>query len=341
MAQTGLALSDPNIVEFQYMMDRLKLLIANGRRLSNDEAAALAQFAVAEQLDPFSGECYLLKNETKNEIIGPMVGVKGLRRKAQEALGRDESYFLDFAIIAPPNTGILHAVECRLRDTKTMRQYLEMRKMAEEMFRSSGLPTPSDEAAKMVGPAPVWVGTGYFYSSEQNEYKDKKFHPLEKAKKRAEAMVLKLRFSMSYNFGDNGDSGQMVESADTVIINGATQEGDFREAASDPQPTTPAPAPAEAPATSPAATPTTPPAPTGLPPMKTTLTVEEAADLEIRRAGGELVKLGDLSVDDLTVIREKSKTDKIKHACGILITAKMEAEKAKATAAATQDEIPF
>ena len=190
MSDKNLATYDPEAVAFHRMIERLKLMITNGKKLSDAEAAALAQFAVAEKLDPFSGEVYLLKNESKNEIIGPMVGVKGLRRKAQERLGLDENYMLDFVLVDNP-PGVLFAYECRLRDTQSLRKYLDLRVRAEEMFRASGHKTPSDEALKLVGPPPMWVGRGYFYQSEQNDYKDKKYHPQEKAQKRAEAAALK------------------------------------------------------------------------------------------------------------------------------------------------------
>src|SRR3972149_4597944 len=103
---------NPELIVLHRMMERLKLMISNGKKLSDAEAAALAQFAVTEGLDPFSGECYLLKNENKNEISGRMVGVRGLRRKARERLGDSESYFVEFKAVAPPTADILYAFDC-------------------------------------------------------------------------------------------------------------------------------------------------------------------------------------------------------------------------------------
>jgi hypothetical protein len=184
--------------EMQEMINRLRGMISNGRKLADDQVLSLAQFAVTERLDPFAGECYLLVDNT-GKTMSVMVGINGIRRKNAEQLGPDNDVMLDFVLI-DPQPGARYTYECRLRDSKTTRSWTRMYKD----LHDAGM--PHDTIMEVIGKAPVYIGIGSFYESEKSDYKDVKFNPAEKAKKRAEAAARKLRFNLNYQFGDNGDS---------------------------------------------------------------------------------------------------------------------------------------
>lgn len=180
----------------------IKMMITNGVKLNDMEAHTLATFALVNNLNPTTGECYLVKNESKNEVLGPIVGIKGFRRKAQEQLGPDENYFLSYRD-ENPKDGEDYRVIAELRDTKSMQQYLKIRSNAQRMLKEAGSADPTKDAKEIVGEPPVWIGIGTFLTTERNDYKDKKYHPYRKAKKRAEADAIRQRFNFSYKLGES------------------------------------------------------------------------------------------------------------------------------------------
>jgi len=177
------------------MYSRLKYMVTNGKKLSNDECAALAQFAVVEGLNPFAQECWYIPG------VGPSIGIAGLRKKATQALGPDYTWNVQFKDVTDDYRNIedrviKYAFEATLRDTKSMGHYMAAYKEAKEIFATA------EEIINVVGRPPIWQAVGTFLEDQADKYKDKFFIQKERAKKRAEALVIKKRFSLSYEYGD-------------------------------------------------------------------------------------------------------------------------------------------
>ena len=218
-----LELTDPKAIA---LYEQLRMMISNGKRLTNYEAMVLANFAYVEGLDPLAGECYLLKGKDGN-VAGCMVGISGLRRKAKEKLaesGADASYWVDIKKTDLPSDEYEHAYIAILRDTVTIKKYLELYEVADKIVASQQtaadghVPSVDYRASavrEIVGEMPVVKGYGYFRKDEHNQYTDKKFSPMDRAMKRAEAAAIKQRFSLNYKTADiqNG----LVMQDDTVI----------------------------------------------------------------------------------------------------------------------------
>ena len=188
------ALQDPKIAA---TANQIKHLIVNGRKLSNDEAIALAIFSVKENLDAQAQECWYIPGS------GPMPGIKGLRRKAQEQLALEEpgtyNYFhVDYFDITEqyrrehddPNIG--YAFRAVLKDSHTGIKYLE----AKTKFKREGLTT--EEIVDALGNPPSWEYIGTWSKLEKNVNKDKLYPPIQRAQKRAEAGAIRLRFNLNY-----------------------------------------------------------------------------------------------------------------------------------------------
>lgn len=177
------------------MYSRLKYMITNGRKLNNDECAALAQFAVVEGLNPFAQECWYIPR------VGPAIGILGLRKKATQALGNGYTWNVQFRDVTDDyrNTEdqtVKWAFEATLRDTKSMKDYMEVYEKAKGLFETA------EEIIAAVGRPPIWQAVGIFLEAQADKYKDKFFAQKERAKKRAEALVIKKRFSLSYDYGE-------------------------------------------------------------------------------------------------------------------------------------------
>lgn len=206
---------------YRSLCDRLKMMVVNGQRMSDEEVKALATFATHENLDPFTGECYMMKDYNKGTLIGPAVGIRGLRRKAKEELERQSpgaTYFTNFVYENPQDATILWQVRCELRDTASMQIYVKARREAVEMFNTAASPTSLADSEALVGPPPLWYGIGYFLKSESSDYKDRKYNPRAKAEKRAEAEALKKRFSFNYDYAEAEDLQPQVQVQPTVTV---------------------------------------------------------------------------------------------------------------------------
>ena len=186
-------------VDERSMYDRLKFLVVNGKKLSNPEAVALAQFSVSENLDPFASECYYIPG------VGPVIGIAGLRRKAREALAKEfPGEYHGFSIVFADVTSqfkvnepdIYLAYKATLRDTLKTKIYLQLYEKAKSLYETS------DEIISAVGRPPLLEAVAVMYQNELNPSRDAKFHPTERCQKRAEALVIKKRFNLSYQFGD-------------------------------------------------------------------------------------------------------------------------------------------
>ena len=186
------------------MTARIKLMIQNGKRLNDDEAMALAQYAVATQLDPFCGQCYYIPG------VGPVPGVAGYRakadeqieyeaRRAAEPLGR---WWIEYTEADPSEarhdpTGDI-AVKAILHDTlsksawerRILGAYIECVKGG---IAGDGA---MEIARQIVGSEPTWSAIGIVFAEEKFSYDNKpeKMSRYERACKRAEKSAIKKRF---------------------------------------------------------------------------------------------------------------------------------------------------
>ncbi|MDD5170524.1 MAG: recombinase RecT, partial [Syntrophales bacterium] len=189
---TNNKIDSTTIVRAREFASRLKYMIVNGNKLEDKEVYALAHYAAANNLNPFAQECYYLPG------TGPITGIVGYRRKADEAL-LDECH--NFGINEPqhfwtetrqatqdeavfdPDKDI--AVFVTLRDSITnktwRRSYFEtvreLRELGEKDF--------FEVAKQFVGPEPVWTGVGVVQGSENFGQKER-FDRHERAAKRGE-----------------------------------------------------------------------------------------------------------------------------------------------------------
>ena len=75
------------------LADKLRFMVVGGKKLTDEEIKALAQFAVVQDLNPFNQECYYLPR------YGPYAGIVGIRKLALRQLrqlGQNESYSIKF-----------------------------------------------------------------------------------------------------------------------------------------------------------------------------------------------------------------------------------------------------
>jgi len=178
------------------MTNRILKMMVGTRKLSNSEAATLAQISVMHGLDPFNGEAWYIPGS------GVMVGIKGLRKSAKKQLkktaGPDAAFWVEFEmearpeeVGAGPNDIVYRAY---LRDSETLEAH------AARLERYIKLGYARDEARAEVGPSPKTIGTGIYRQGEKT-----KMNPHECAMKRAEAHAIKQRFDVEFLVSDNDD----------------------------------------------------------------------------------------------------------------------------------------
>jgi hypothetical protein len=175
----------------------VKLMIYNGHKLSDPEAMALAQYAVATDLDPFVGECYYLPS------IGPGPGIAGWRKKADEQLNYEREqakeplarFWCDYVDPTNGEVGKLDdgdvAVKAILHDTlsktaweqRTLKYYIELLRAGAKDW---------DAAKELAGSEPTWSAVGVVKKGE-NFGRDA-MPRYERACKRAEKAAIRKRF---------------------------------------------------------------------------------------------------------------------------------------------------
>ena len=175
------------------LSERIKSMLPGGSKYTPDEARTLAQISVAHDLDPFNGECWLLKNQKSGEVLGALIGIKGHRKHAK----RQSAYWGDFHRIADPTKyeAPERAIvfEYHIRDEVTMEAFTKrLEKLIELGFSL-------EEAQKMVGKAPVTVGIGIWEPGEKTKMK-----PAQCAMFRAEKDALKRRFDVKFKIELDG-----------------------------------------------------------------------------------------------------------------------------------------
>jgi len=192
---------------------RIEVMLPGGSKLNQNERLALAQIAVAHGLDPFNGEVWYIPGR------GPMIGIKGLRKKAREQVAGN--FWIDFREITDADerkrygidAGAL-AFEARLFDSENVRTYCDMI----STMTKSGIPW--QDVKVMIGEKPYTSGIGVLRPTEQT-----KMERVQCAMKRAEADALKRRFDVPFGLTINADvedekpsdwaiEGQIVDSQD-------------------------------------------------------------------------------------------------------------------------------
>lgn len=182
------------------MTDRLKLMVQNGKNLSDNEAAALAQYSLATNLNPFAYECYYLPG------IGPGPGIAGWRKKAEEQLEYEAKraaepmarFWCEPTEPTEGEVGKLQpgdiAVKMILHDTLTKNAW-ERRILSHyiELVKNGIKDGAWETASTLVGPEPVWTGLGIVRQTE-NFGRDN-FPRYERACKRGEKAAIRKRFT--------------------------------------------------------------------------------------------------------------------------------------------------
>ncbi len=188
----------------QIVIDRLRGMIVNGKNLTNQEIIALADYSLANDLNPFAGECYMIPN------VGPTAGIAGYRRKAMEQLYKEvamtgekfngENYSIDYEPAENSEANFVpgkdFAWKATLTDTLSKRQWLKQVFNAagelKKVFPDVDFGEIIKQAEKLVGACPSWWAVGVVKGEES--FGRDMFDRNERAKKRAAKLVLKARF---------------------------------------------------------------------------------------------------------------------------------------------------
>lgn len=184
---------------------RILTMLPGGAKLQDNERYALAQIAVAHSLDPFNGEVWYIPGR------GPMIGIKGLRKKAREQV--QGNFWIDFREITDADerkrygieAGAL-AFEARLFDSENVRTYCDMI----AAMTKSGIPW--SDVKVMIGEKPYTSGIGVLRPTEQT-----KMERVQCAMKRAEADALKRRFDVPFGLTVNADTDESKPDPEWVI----------------------------------------------------------------------------------------------------------------------------
>jgi hypothetical protein len=178
---------------------RLSSMIINGEKLPPNKVEALVAFAMTNDLNPFNGECYYLPN------IGPIPGIAGWRKKAQEQLNWEAQqagepgahYWVEYEKATTeeakfdPNKD--YAWKVTLQDWISNKKYRQSLYEALDKFSNvKDIDSPYHEAMKFIGHPPVWTGIGVVFSTEN--FGNDKMDRNERAKKRAEKIAIRKRF---------------------------------------------------------------------------------------------------------------------------------------------------
>jgi len=207
----------------QQMLDvkkRIAVMLPGGSKLNDNEQYALAQLSLMHSLDPFNGEIWYIPNR------GPMIGIKGLRKKAREQV--KGNFWINFREITDADErkryGIADralAFEARLFDSENVRTYCAMI----ETMTKAGIPW--SDVKGMIGEQPYTSGIGVLKPEDQT-----KMERVQCAMKRAEADALKRRFDVPFGMTINAEIDDEKPAQDWVIEGQLvdTQDADPRKA---------------------------------------------------------------------------------------------------------------
>ncbi len=178
---------------------RYRMMIVNGKKLSDEEIFALANYSASTGLDALAMECYYIPN------VGPTPGIEGWRKKAQEQLEYEArqldlkvapSFWLEY-YIADKNDAVFddgdYAFRVVLKDSVSQASWLKMITELIHELNAAGETDVYKKAIEIAGKQPAWDAVGVVRKGENfgnREYYDRN----ERAKKRAEKLALKKRF---------------------------------------------------------------------------------------------------------------------------------------------------
>lgn len=190
------------LVDADKLAARIKLMIFNGKKLSDDETMALATYAAVNDLNPFVSECYYLPG------VGPTPGIAGWRKKADEQLEYEARraacpsarFWCDYLDTEPRETGALLAgdiaVKAVLHDTITKMQWEQsILKNMIELLKNK-IENAASLAQEIAGPEPTWSAVGIVRAVEN--FGPDKMPRYERACKRAEKAAIRKRFPRVY-----------------------------------------------------------------------------------------------------------------------------------------------
>lgn len=192
---------------------RISVMLPGGNKLNDGERFALAQIAAMHGLDPFNGEVWYIPER------GPMIGIKGLRKKArQQVQGNFWVEFRELDEAERARYGIEQnalAFEARLFDSENIRTYCSM---VDQMTKSG---VPWESVREMIGDKPYTSGIGVLRQSERT-----KMERVQCAMKRAEADAIKRRFDVPLGIGVDVDTDEDGSSGAKTDVNVIDQEID-------------------------------------------------------------------------------------------------------------------
>lgn len=202
--------SRAEIREYAYRLKTSLTVIDNYKRrpMTEAEAMMLAQAALGNGLDPFTGEVQILVTEKGG--AGLYYSPEGYLRKGIEQLQKEGggNCWPEFRAIVDdqerkdllvPQGAV--AFECRLHDTPTVRTWIA----GIEAMTKAGAQWSDIRA--IMGERPYTSAIGWYIPG--NAKADAMMPPTERAKKRAFKMALKRRFALAIN--DDESDGDLPE----------------------------------------------------------------------------------------------------------------------------------
>ena len=227
--------------ELRSMVHKIMRLTSGGRKLNQTQAAELAVYCYMTDLNPFNNEAYYLPN------AGPIPGVAGVRRKANEYLtitsGPDDRFFVEFRDALPGEAAFDSDIgDIGKHDTLRIRSVSERwQQNALRIFKeliTAGMESEMawDRAERLNGSEPVWSSVGIVDHREQfgrepgTKGKDDlgtpdKWDRHERAEKRAEKWAIRKAFpSVILPDVDLGEQSQIDGAIVDAIIRDVTEE---------------------------------------------------------------------------------------------------------------------
>jgi hypothetical protein len=157
-------LSADNGALIKSTVHKLMRLTTGGRNLNSNQATELAVFCIMTDLNPYNGEAYYLPGG------GPIPGVSGYRRKANEYLaltsGVDDRYFVEFREAHPGEAvfdldagDIARHATLRIRSVSERHQSTILVTYAKLTGLGMDSEVAWDRAERLAGPEPTWSAT--------------------------------------------------------------------------------------------------------------------------------------------------------------------------------------
>lgn len=205
--------SRDEVRELNARLTTMALSLPGGARLDRQSILALAQASIAHNLNPLNGEIWIIPGS------GLMIGIKGLRKKAREQLGKGGNFEVSYRLIVNAEekaalnipAGAI-AYEATLTDSASIETYVQQN----ERLLTKGMPW--ERVAEMMGPRPCSKGIGFALPSEKS-----KMGTAQLAMKRAEAHVIKQKFDVNFADVDPSDESPITFSGDWIENDPAAQ----------------------------------------------------------------------------------------------------------------------